>query len=431
MNTNPESTQYVGQNTNTAAAVLLIAVLMIVYILYPLVPPAILAGWFILQLVCVIVRLKFGWALRNISERGPEWEAAIRRFVVLMTFSGFVWGLASVMVSVYASLIDQIFVLAILLGVAAGGVSTIGPIISAYLPYLSLIMGMQILAFLFGDEPREFLLAVLTTMYTLMVINAGLKFNEVMNNSFVLREMLELAKEDAESGNRAKSKFLSSISHELRTPLNAIIGFSQLLEMDKNLGEEQRSKVSHIYRASEHLLALISQVLDLSKVDSGQIELNIERIELDGLFADCESLMKPVAADHGVSTEFQHPEKPIYFYADKLRVKQVLLNLISNAIKYNKPQGTVKVTFDELSDEKLRISVKDTGLGIAKHLQPDLFEAFNRLGNESSTKEGTGIGLVITRELVQLMGGTIDFESEENAGSKFWIELNRIATNPT
>ena len=427
MITNPESSQYVGQNTNIAVVSLTIGVLVIFYVLFPIVPLPILLSWLFMQLVCQLLRLKFGWALRDITETGAAWEKAVRHFVILMAVSGVVWGLASIMVSGYGGFSDQIFILAILFGVSAGSVPTIGPIVYAYLPYLGFIMGLQILAFTLGDEPREGLLALLAILYAILVVNAGLKFNYSMENSYRLRKELEMAKQEAELGNIAKSKFLSSMSHELRTPLNAIIGFSQLLEMDDGLNKKQLTKVDHIYRASEHLLALINQILDLSKINSDRLIVNNEEVELNSLFQECEVLMKPVAEKSNITVKVHYPLQKIYFCADKLRTKQVLLNLMSNAIKYNKAGGSVSVGYDETSAETLRISVVDTGVGIAERLQKSVFQPFNRLGNEASEKEGTGIGLAISRELVQLMDGKIGFESKENIGSKFWIELNRLA----
>jgi len=242
---------------------------------------------------------------------------------------------------------------------------------------------------------------------------------------------LEASKIAAEKANLAKSDFLSSMSHELRSPLNAILGFSQLMETGPPLPTpSQKESIDQILQAGWYLLELINEILDLSLVESGKLSLSPEAMSLSEVLCDCQAMIEPQAQKSGIRMRFPAAE-PVYFvHADRTRVKQVLINLLSNAIKYNRPDGSVEVSCETRPAGRVRISFRDTGQGLSAPKLAQLFQPFNRLGQEAGTEEGTGIGLVVSKRLIELMGGSIGVESTVGAGSVFWIELN-TATLPT
>jgi len=240
---------------------------------------------------------------------------------------------------------------------------------------------------------------------------------------------LESAKSVAEKANRAKSDFLSSMSHELRTPLNAILGFAQLLEAGSPPPTDaQKIRLHQIIKAGWYLLELINEILDLALIESGKLSLSREPVALIDVIIECQAMIEPQAQQRNIKLTFIPFDETWFASADRTRVKQVLINLLSNAIKYNREHGTVEVKCIESTPERLRISVKDTGEGLAPEKLAQLFQPFNRLGQESSCEEGTGIGLVVTKQLVELMGGAIGVESTVGVGSEFWIDLLRDVT---
>jgi signal transduction histidine kinase/CheY-like chemotaxis protein len=239
---------------------------------------------------------------------------------------------------------------------------------------------------------------------------------------------LESAKFVAEKANLAKSDFLSSMSHELRTPLSAILGFAQLMESGSPPPTaSQKRSIDQILQGGWYLLELINEILDLSLIESGKMSLSLEPISVAEVLYECQDMIEPQAQKRRISLVFPRFDIPYFVRADRTRMKQVLINLLSNAIKYNKVGGSVVVDYVTSIPGRIRICVTDSGEGLPAEKMTQLFQPFNRLGQEASGEEGTGIGLVTTKRLIELMGGSIGAASTVGTGSTFWIELSLSA----
>jgi PAS domain S-box-containing protein len=241
------------------------------------------------------------------------------------------------------------------------------------------------------------------------------------------RAALEAAQHDAqlaaEFANRSKSEFLSRMSHELRTPLNAVIGFAQLLEMSE-LSEDNRDSVAQVLRGGRHLLDLINEVLDISRIETGALALSAEAVSISELVHEAADLIAPLAAERDVRVRVDEPEtRSPHVLADRQRLKQILLNLLSNAVKYNRQSGRVEISIRAIGDDHIRVVVSDTGPGITDDKLGRLFTPFDRLGAEQTEVEGTGIGLALSQRLAETMNGGLGVESTPGVGSRFWVEL--------
>lgn len=235
----------------------------------------------------------------------------------------------------------------------------------------------------------------------------------------------ELSRQRRENDNRADLLF--SLSHELRTPLNAILGYSQLVELDQSLNPDQRQRLGEIRHAGQHLLHLVGDVLELARIDSNRLAPSMEPMQPAAVVEDCTRLLEPLAETRRVNLIFEPLGwESAYICADPVRFKQVVLNLAGNAVKYNYEGGRVVINFAPQAEGWLRLSILDTGRGIPNEKRIEVFEPFNRLGEEKGQIEGTGVGLAIAKRLTEAMGGRIDFDSHEGQGSIFWIEFPLI-----
>ncbi|WHY00429.1 PAS domain-containing hybrid sensor histidine kinase/response regulator [Neobacillus sp. DY30] len=237
------------------------------------------------------------------------------------------------------------------------------------------------------------------------------------------------AKEEAVKANKAKSAFLANMSHELRTPLNAILGFSQLLELQETLTEKQRTFVKEILKGGRHLLSLINEVLDLSRIESGKLKLSFENIKIASVIDECINLVSPAADVKGITImKERNVCENAFVYADQMKLRQILLNLLDNGIKYNRENGEIIISC-ESKDDLLTIHVRDTGIGIPPEAQTEIFEPFYRL--ENPFVEGTGIGLPLVKQLTILMGGRLGVESQPGVGSDFWVSFPMMQKHET
>ncbi len=276
-----------------------------------------------------------------------------------------------------------------------------------------------------GEFPLELSLSVWNTA-------EGRSFTGIIRDISARKETeeaLRRTQEDAERANRAKSEFLSRMSHELRTPLSSVIGFGQLLEMEEELEPSQRESVEHIIKGGRHLLSLINEVMEISRIETGQLSFSIEPVPVGEVTAEALGLVRQMADERQISVEVDGG-RGLTVMADRQRLKQILLNLLSNAVKYNRDGGTVRVATKETGG-RVRIEVADSGPGIPVALQDELYSPFNRLGAEATGVEGTGLGLALSKALVEAMGGMIDLDSAEGRGSTFSVELARAKGGET
>ncbi len=270
-----------------------------------------------------------------------------------------------------------------------------------------------------AEPPAEerFVLQALAQQTGVALINARLQADERAAAAAAME-----AKREADRANTAKSEFLSRMSHELRTPLNAILGFGQLLQLD-DLTEEQDESVDHILRAGRHLIGLINEVLDLARIESGNLALSPEAVDVHQVLKDTIDLIGPLAAERAISLQAPSPQDCAWtVQADPQRLKQVLLNLASNAVKYNRHGGSISLSC-HAGDGRLRIAVADTGPGIPADKLPRLFTQFDRLGAEHTSVQGTGMGLVLSKRLAEAMGGALTVDSVEGQGTTFTLEV--------
>jgi len=242
---------------------------------------------------------------------------------------------------------------------------------------------------------------------------------------------LQRAMTEAERANHAKSDFLSSMSHELRTPLSAILGFAQLMESGSPPPTfSQKRSIDQILKAGWYLLDLINEILDLALIESGKLALSMETMSLNDVMRECQTMIETQAHTRGIRMTFPSLQTQYFVKADRTRVKQVLINLLSNAIKYNKVAGSVDIYYEvdnSTNPANIRVCIRDTGEGLTTEKMSQLFQPFNRLGKEASDEQGTGIGLVVSKQLVELMKGKIGMESSAGVGSVFWVELDLTA----
>lgn len=387
-----------------------------------------LSLWFAIMVASILLRSWDSYRFIKASTDEQSKKSWGIRFLIGSTFAGFWWGMLS-WLGYSAENEYQTLIVVCIVGVAGGSLATLSyrwrTIVLFLMPAL-LILELRLIF----DHTEFFeVVSYLLAVFILFTLSTSRRAYKNSNQNIRLRieadfreEALRAAKNEAEHANEAKSIFLSNMSHELRTPLNAIIGYAQLLEHDESLNQKQRVNIKEISDAGELLLELVNQVLDLSSIEEGSLDVSIEPVVLQDVLQECKSLIQPLADRNHIRLDFT-TEFTGGVMADHTRLKQIILNLLSNAIKYNHHNGMVDVRCSLAADNRVRIEVRDTGYGIPDNKLKSLFEPFNRLDINPKKIEGTGIGLTISKKLTEMMKGTLNVQSETGRGSTFWIEL--------
>lgn len=406
-----------------------IVALITVWLLSDSVPQSLLILWFVTHILLAMLRLVTAHRLNPDEQSSKVWQLRKLVYIIAMTAIGLHWGMTSVLAVIYSPVITQTVMAFLLTGLTAGAISTLTPIFSGFLAYF---FGALIPLFFATAMSSSQALTSVTPMillYAGIVYSAAKKMHISLVNSLELTEELQQVneqliaqKELAEQANKSKSVFLSSMSHELRTPLNAVLGFSEILKLE-SITPTQKTYVDHIEGAGKHLLTLIEEVLDLSTVEAGNIKLEPELMSLKQVISSSVGMVEPMAEKRNITITSGTSICESMVYADPKRVQQVLLNLLSNAVKYNKEDGTIEIYCEQIDPNEIKVSVKDSGLGIHKDKHIHVFTAFDRLGNEAGNIEGTGIGLFFSKQLIERMNGQVGFESEHEVGSTFWFTL--------
>ena len=415
--------EFLYRNAKVGLAVNVVLALLMTWVLWDRVPSATLSLWLVAILALTAIRTaKIAmFHRRPVSDaQAAGWRTA---FLIGSTLTGALWGMSVWWFEPYGDLATPVFLAFALGGLMAGAAAVLGVVRRVYFSYAAVVMLPIITWFFMQPSSSEQVMGAMLTIYLAAMIITGAIYRRVVLVSITTSKDLAEAKEHAEIANRAKSEFLARMSHDFRTPLNAILGFTQLLSADAKMSEQQLDHVKEVSEAGKYLLTLVNEILDLAKIEAGELDLNLEVVGCRDLLAECVDLARPIANNFEVSLIFDPTNgDDLSVLADRTHIKGVILNLLSNACKYNRQGGEVEIDYVRTGD-RIRTRVRDNGPGLSGEQIAMIFEPFNRLGQETSRIEGTGIGLAISKELTEAMDGALGVDSSPGAGSTFWIEL--------
>ena len=400
-----------------------------------------LQPWVWLIMVSVLIRMTFSWLYyRAESHRAINLKRAEIFYLVGIVSTAIVWSMFSIALFPIIDFGGQLILCLFLTGFASGAYTTMGYMRTPVCVFVIMLLVPLSFAIYWSDIPRAQDVAIAMLLYMLIIIRSAFLFYKNTYNMLVFHELsidreneLLLQREKANSANLAKSEFLSRMSHELRTPLNAILGLSELQLRDKQLAliGKQSSRAQKIGEAGKHLLTIVNDVLDLSRIETGSMDIKLQKTDLYDVIQHSIALVETKASLRNIIISSKIVQSEISVMADSNRLKQIVVNLLDNAIKYNKQGGNVSIDANIIEQKRVRLNIVDTGYGLQSEEILELYVPFSRLGAESKGIDGTGIGLSLSKDLVELMGGSIGVNSRPGEGSCFWIELPYVTIGNT
>ncbi len=389
--------------------------------------------YFLLFIFVTLFRVYLNWRYTKARKKNQvDVNKAEKLYFLGIVLSGISWGGITVFLFPVVDLNGQILLLIVVMGIAVAAHTTMGFLRAPIISFILLLTLPLMFAVYNSNFPNTAAILMAIVIHSIFMLRSSLMFYNSTFNMLRLNEisiqrehklMLQTAK--AKSANEEKSKFLSRMSHELRTPLNAILGMNELLLRDKKepLTEKQSDRSKKVVDAGKHLLSIVDDVLDLSRIEAGNVDMVMGLTDCKAVIRDSIKLVEGKAEQRNITISCKFEDSDVFAMADSKRLKQVIVNLLDNAVKYNKQGGQVSIVLNVKDDDDLRISIVDTGYGIAEDLVSKLFQPFSRLGADILGIDGTGIGLSLSKQFIELMHGRIDVDCRKGKGCCFWVEL--------